>query len=506
MTKAPAKTGSKTPTLADRGALFDVLASTAVDGIIVIDKSAKILFFNQACVKLFQYAPDDVLGKNVRVLMPEPYRKEHDEYVARYQKTHEAHIIGIGREVRGQRKDGSVFPMYLSVGEGHFDGATVYVGIVHDLTAMRAEEERREASDRHLAEIVASSDDIILSKTLGGIVTSWNAAAERIFGYSAEEILGQPITLIIPQELHAEEDEILRRVAAGESITHYETVRRGKSGEDIQVSLSVSPLRDSNGRIVGVSKIARDVTAKKAAEAQSDMLQAELAHISRVNAIGQLSSALAHELNQPLTAIMNYVGAAKRRLKANGGGETEKASALLDRALEQTERAGKIIHRLRGFLERREPNRAEEDINEIVQEAVALGFVGAAQENVALKLDLEPDLPLVLIDRIQIEQVLVNLIRNAGEAMRGEETKSLSVSTYLAGKKNMEIAVADTGPGIPEDVAAQLFQPFVTTKETGMGVGLSICRTIVEAHGGRIWMTPNPEGGTIFKFQLPVGE
>ncbi|HTQ14207.1 MAG TPA: ATP-binding protein [Rhizomicrobium sp.] len=364
--------------LADQGELFDVLAATAVDGIIVIDEFARVLYYNPACRKLFQYEAREVTGRNVNMLMPEPYQSEHDAYVARYKKTRDPHIIGIGREVTGRRKDGTTFPMLLSVGEGQLGGRTVFVGIIHDLTAIDAQRER------------------------------------------------------------------------------------------------------------------------------AVKLQGELAHVARVNAIGQLSSALAHELNQPLTAIMNFVSAARRRLKSVSDPQAERIAGLLDKTVEQTERAGKIIHRLRAFLEKREADRRAENLNDIVRDAAALGFVGSADENVKLALDLEDDVPLVALDRVQIEQVLVNLIRNAAEAVRSCDTRQVTVSTYKAGPGHVEIAVADTGPGLAEEVSAQLFQPFVTTKEKGMGIGLSISRTIVEAHGGRIWMTPNPGGGTVFRFQLPL--
>ncbi len=266
----------------------------------------------------------------------------------------------------------------------------------------------------------------------------------------------------------------------------------------------MSPIRDNAGHIIGASKIVRDITEKKRTEARAQTLQSELEHVDRLSAMGQLSSALAHELNQPLSAVMNYVNAARRRLKTIEDAATEKVSELLEKAVNETERAGQIIHRLRGFLEKREPIHVAEDLNEIVKDAVALGQGGATYDNVELLLSLEPDLPAVIADRVQIEQVLVNLLRNAVEAMEASPTRKVTISTYLKGPKFAEIAVTDTGPGIPDEVAARLFEPFVTTKKKGMGVGLSICRTIVEAHGGQLWMTPNPEGGTIFRFQLPL--
>ncbi|MBS0274715.1 MAG: PAS domain S-box protein [Proteobacteria bacterium] len=489
---------------ADHGALFGILTSIAADGIIVIDENARILLYNDACRKLFQYTSGEVLSRNVNVLMPEPYRSEHDSYIARYRKTGDARIIGIGREVRGLRKDGSEFPMYLSVGEGVIAGRRVFVGIVHDLTKIRAEEEHRAQSDRQLAQIVESSDDAIISKRLDGIVQTWNAGAERIFGYNHAEMIGRPISAIIPPERQQEEDAILERVRGGESILHYETTRIRKDGREIAISLSVSPVRDGSGAVIGASKISRDVTERRRAEERENALQAELAHVSRVSAVGQLSSALAHELNQPLTAIMNYVSAAKMRLSEGAQGQSDKTVTLLDRAIGQAERAGTIIQRLRAFLEKREPQRAGEELNTVLQEAIALGFVGSMEEGVKLVLDLAGDLPPVQVDKVQIQQVIVNLIRNATEAMRDSPVRELVISSYRAGSGLVEISVADTGPGISDAIAAQLFEAFVTTKEKGMGVGLSICRTIVEAHGGHISAVPNQPNGTIFKIQLPV--
>ena len=488
----------------DRGALFDALASTAADGIMVIDEEGILLFYNRACEELFQFSSEEVIGQNVKRLMPKPYRAEHDGYIARYKATHTPHIIGTGREVSGRRKDGSVFPMYLSVGEGVQAGKRVFFGIVHDLTTLKAETAMRKGADRHLAQIVQSSDDAILSKTLDGIVTSWNAAAERIFGYSAAEAIGKPISILIPEDRHAEENHILAQLSAGQSIDHYETVRLRKDGTPIMVSLSVSPIRDDTGNIIGAAKTVRDITERKQAEERTKTLQSELAHVARLNAMGQLSSALAHELNQPLTASMNYVSAARRRLSMIDDTRTTKISELLEKAVNETERAGQIIHRLRGFLEKREASRASEDLNEIVKEAVALGQVGAADDNIDLHLVLEPRLPPVVVDRIQIEQVIVNILRNAIEAMEFSNPREVTISTYAVGLNHLEVAIADTGPGIPDEIAVRLFQPFVTTKEKGMGVGLSICRTIVEAHGGQLWMTANPTGGTMFRFQIPV--
>lgn len=483
--------------------LFQALIATAVDGIVVIDERGLVQVYNQACQRLFFYEPNEIIGQNVKMLMPEPYRAEHDSYLARYHSTGERRIIGIGREVTGRRKDGTTFPMYLSVGEGSAEGKRIFVGILHDLSEIHAAATRHEETLLKLAAIVESSEDSILSKTLDGIVTSWNVGAQRMFGYTADEMIGASIAVLIPEELQVEENLILAQLKAGIAIRHYETVRRRKDGTKLDVSLSISPIYDAEGRIVGASKIARDITERKAAEARFRELQAEMAHVSRLSSMGQLSSAIAHELNQPLTATANYINTAKKLLELAKLPQSEKIEQFLGRAGEQIQRAGQIIRRLREFIEKRKVTRAPEDINTVVQDAVALALVASSDANVKLQTDFAGDPPRISVDRVQIQQVLVNLIRNAIEALQGSSAKTISVSTAVK-DSYVEVSVADTGPGIPAEIAQRLFEPFVSTKSTGMGIGLMICRSIVEAHGGSLSMAPRPGGGSIFRFQLPI--
>lgn len=486
-------------------ALFETLITTAVDGIIVIDERGNVEIYNAACERLFGYKDDEVIGRNVKMLMPSPYQREHDGYLSNYKQTGRKRIIGIGREVSGRRKDGSTFPMYLSVGEGEADGKKIFVGIIHDLTELHAEAGRREVSDRHLADIVGSSDDVILSMSLDGIVLSWNSAAERIFGYPAAQVVGESISLIIPPDRLSEEDEILRRIRAGERILNFETLRRRKDGTEIKVSLTVSPLHDETGAIVGASKIARDVTAQRRVEAEAAKLEAELLHVSRLSAMGQMTAAIAHELNQPLTAITNYINAAKRVLEAIGTSEiVTRAQAMMEKASSQTLRAGTIIRNLRDFVEKRESERASCDLNKIVEEAIAMTFLNAGDGRVRVEVDLDKTLGPVMVDRVQIQQVLLNLIRNSIEAMAQVEKRLLKVATSRDEPEFVGVTIADTGPGLPPQVLAQLFQPFVTTKASGMGMGLTICQSIIENHGGRIWLLTDVKEGTAFRVRLPL--
>ena len=493
-------------TKSESDSLFRALIATAVDGIIVIDSHGAVQVYNAACERLFGYSSREVIGQNIKILMPEPYHGEHDEYLRNFRESGERRIIGIGREVVGRRKDHSTFPMYLSVGESELEGRHLFVGIIRDLTELKAQAASHEGANRLLAQLVASSDDAIISKTLDGIITSWNRAAEHIFGYAATEAIGKSVSILIPLDLWPEEERFIEQLRAGRGIEHYETERLHKDGSVVLVSLSVSPICDAKGVVIGASKIARDITEKKRAEARTNMLLSELAHASRLSAMGQMSSALAHELNQPLTAIMNYIKATKRTLASITGFPTARANELIENAAHETLRAGAIIKNLRDFVEKRESKRAFENLNKVIEESIRLGFVGVDDVNVNVRLELDPEIPLVLIDKIQIQQVMTNLIRNGIEAMQLVDRRELSISTTRADGDFVQVTMTDTGPGLSPEVLSRLFQPFITTKEKGMGIGLTICQSIVEAHGGRIWPIEERTVGAGFSFRLPLTE
>jgi two-component system sensor kinase FixL len=234
------------------------------------------------------------------------------------------------------------------------------------------------------------------------------------------------------------------------------------------------------------------------------LLQDELNHVARFTEMSQFSAALAHEINQPLAAIMNYVNVAKRLLALPGA--QVKAQEAVAKAGDQAERAAQIIRRLRDFVEKRDSKRTIENINAIAEDAIALGLVGAKLANIKVRTEFAPHSPPVLVDRVQIQQVMVNLLRNASEAMANSPKRELTITTAGINGSAVEVAVADTGPGIPDEVASRLFKPFVTTKPGGMGIGLAISQSIVEAHGGSLGAAPNHGGGTVFRFRLPAAQ
>jgi two-component system sensor kinase FixL len=268
------------------------------------------------------------------------------------------------------------------------------------------------------------------------------------------------------------------------------------------MELAVGEMRSSDRRYF--TGFVRDISERQATEARLQDLQSELVHISRLTAMGEMASTLAHELNQPLSAIGNYLKGSQRLLETADDEKSATMRNALDKAAEQAVRAGQIIRRLRDFVSRGETERRVERVSKLVEEASALALVGTRELGVDVRLRVQPEADLVVADRVQIQQVLLNLIRNAVDAMVDSPKRELTITTRLVAKDTVEVTVADTGPGIAPQIASQLFQPFITTTRQGMGVGLSISRTIVDAHGGRIWAEPNDGGGTVFRFTLPA--
>lgn len=484
--------------------LFETVVAAAINGVLAINEHGLISVFNAACETMFQYRREEVLGHGIAMLLASPYREEYEERLRHFQETGEAPGAGKGRELIAQRRDGTAFPIFLSVGEGMHDGRRTFVVVIQDLTDLQLERAVHAEQRAFLAAIVDSSNDAIISKTLDGKVTTWNRAAEELFGYSADEMIGTPVTRLFPEDRLHEEAQILDRIRAGHALEHYETVRIKKDGTLVDVSVTVSPVRDVNGNVIGASKTVRDITEKKQAEARLQTLSAELSHVARLSEMGQVSAAIAHELNQPLTAVLNYTNVAKRLIASTDAASKAKSYEAVSKAGEQALRAGQIIRRLRDFVEKRESTRTLEDINAVTEDALALGLIGTADIKVVTA--FAPDLNPVLIDKVQIQQVLVNLLRNAAEAMAESERQELTVTTAAVNGGSIQVSVADTGCGVPDDLAERLFRPFVTTKTGGMGIGLAISRSIIESHGGRLTMVPNPGGGTVFQFILPVAK
>jgi two-component system sensor kinase FixL len=353
-----------------------------------------------------------------------------------------------------------------------------------------------------LAAIVEGSDDAIIAKDLHGIVTGWNAAAERLFGYTSTEMLGHRLTVIFPADRLQEETMILDRITRGVRVEHYETERQHKNGRIFPVSTTVSPIRDADRRVVGASNITRDLSERQEQQKRVRELQSELVHTQRLSELGQFVSALVHEVNQPLTAINNYVSACRRLVAA---GNLAAITTAIQRIEDQTHRTRDVVRRIRDFVRKREIALRPEDLADVVNEAVELTRDSARGEDVRLRTEL-PHAVRVEADRVQVQQVLFNLMRNGIEATQGCSRREISIIAQPAEQGMVQVCVADSGPGLAAAVQSRLFQPFVTTKPDGMGMGLSVCRTIIEAHGGRLWAdAPGDTGadtGAVFRFTL----
>lgn len=355
------------------------ILDTVPDATVVIDDKGIVTSFSAAAVRQFGYTSEEIVGRNVNSLMPEPYHREHDGYIHRYLDTGEKRIIGIDRVVVGRRKDGSTFPMKLSVGEMRSDGKTFFTGFI------------------------------------------------------------------------------------------------------------------------------RDLTERQQSEAQLQEVQGELARLARLSELGEMASTLAHELNQPLAAIANYSQGCVRLLKDLDVPVAERLRDALEETARQSLRAGGIIRHLREFVTRGGGEKSAQDVHKLIEEAGALALVGSREQGVRTVFDFAPNTGHVIVDKVQIQQVLINLIRNAMEAMRNSERRELVVRTICTAEGYVVTEVADTGSGISEEIADRLFQPFVSSKANGMGVGLSISKRIIEAHGGTITAVRNADGGATFCFSLPIG-
>jgi PAS domain S-box-containing protein len=375
-----------------------------------------------------------------------------------------------------------------------------FVGSSTDIT----ERKRAEQATRLLAAIVESSQDAIVSKSLNGVITSWNKGAERLFGYAAEEAVGQNITLIIPPERRDEERTILEQLTRGERVDHMETVRMRKDGSLLDVSLTISPMKDVAGRVVGASKLARDITEQKRAEEALRQAQTDLAHASRLTTMGEFTASLAHEVKQPIAAIVTDANTCVRWIARDQPDLTEAREAAW-RIVKGAKRASEIINRVGMLFKKGTPQRELVDVNEVAREMIVLLGDEASRHSISIRTELAEDLPHVIGDRVQLQQVMMNLIVNGVEAMYDVDgPRELTIKSQPAENNELLLSVSDNGMGLPRQQADEIFNAFFTTKIHGTGMGLRISRSIVESHGGRLWAADNSPRGASFCFTLPT--
>ncbi|MBI4903897.1 MAG: PAS domain S-box protein, partial [Acidobacteria bacterium] len=627
---------------------FHLAVEAAPNGMVVADADGEIVLVNASTERMFGYTREELIGRPVELLVPERFRNSHQRDRHNFLSGPEVRPMGAGRDLHGRRKDGSEFPVEIGLNPIQTEGGTLVLGSIIDIT------ERRDAEvTRHLlASVVESSVDAVITKDLNGRVTSWNRGAERMFGYSAEQMIGQTISVIVPPAHTEETFEALERVKRGEAIAQHETVRQTKDGATIVVSVTWSPIRDDRGRIVGASKVVRDITERKKAEdalRQSEerlatvmkhlpvgvgvvdrdghvvignpswkqflrgdipsvdpaegarwramtpdgqplapseypglralrgedvlpgidflrkeddgeerwtrvsavplrdktgqitgalvMLQdideerraqaqraellakeraletekalremeSELARVTRALSVGELATSIAHEVNQPLAGVVTNAEAALRWLSGETPDiqEAKESLALIGR---DANRAAAVIKRIREFLKKEGPQTVPLKVNDVIQEAVELARAEFAKRGISLRMNLSTDIPHVYGDRIQLQQVVLNLMMNAAEAMAStQDAKELLLLSEKSPDGVVLLAVRDHGAGLSAEDMPRMFDAFFTTKPAGMGMGLSISRSIVESHGGRIWAECNDGPGLTVRLALPAG-
>lgn len=491
---------------------YDKLLDTIGALVIFLDSEGRVARFNTACERLTGYRESEVLGRTIwDFLIPEEEISAvrsvfADLYGGKLPSQYQNHWV----TKAGDR----LFIAWSNTFSRNADGSVGYViGTGMDLTdTIRSESSLRD-SEAILKSTFETSPNAIVTIKPDGAILSFNPAAERMFGYSANELVGQNVKILMPAPYHDEHDEYLSRyrntgerriIGIGREVTG-----RKKNGEHFPLDLAVGEVVTATDRIF--TGFMRDLTDRKRVEEavrESDRrlreLQSEFAHVSRLSVMGEMATSLAHEINQPLATIMNYLQACNRMLEAQFGDETAEIRDFMVKASDQAFRAGQIIRRLRDFAARGETDRSNEDINEVVREVGTIALTGATAAGYDVDFDLAENLPDVLIDRIQIQQVLVNFVRNSLDAMMEAGSGRLVIATDSDSKGDVVVSVSDDGPGIADEIAEKLFLPFNTSKPDGLGIGLSVCQSIIESHDGRIWATPNDGPGVTFYFSLPA--
>lgn len=474
------------------------------EAIVMLDKAERITLWSKGAEQIKGWSADEMLGRHWSILYPAAAIAEsRPDQVLEFARTQGRYS---GEEIR-VRKDGTEFLAQVTVhalrdANGHVVG---YGKVVRDITEWQRAQSALQTSEAHLRSILDTVPDAMVVIDERGSIQSFSAAAERLFGYEESEVLGRNVSLLAPSPHREAHDGYLARyLATGErriiGIGRVVSGRR-RDGGIFPMELAVGEVVKDDGHRLFTGFV-RDLTARQDIERRLQDLQEELIHVARVSAMGTMASTLAHELNQPLTAVASYVMAAQALLEVSQPEALAEARQALADGVAEAVRAGQIVRRLRDFVARGETEREIVSLTKLIEEAAALALAGASQRGIRVEMNLDPAVSLVLVDRVQIQQVLLNLIRNAVEAMEGCERRELVLSTTALGDEEVELAVADIGAGLSDEIADRLFEPFNSTKAHGLGVGLSICRTIVEAHGGRLWAEPGLEGGTVFRFTL----
>jgi len=498
------------------------LLETLPDAVIAVDRSGTMVQVNSQTEDLFGYKRDELIGQKVEMLVPDSYRAAHQSHRQSFAEAPKTRRMGADLELYGKRRNGSEFPVEISLSPVSTDKGMFVLSAIRDISDRKriAEELRRANEELHrrtseqlgeyrtrLASIIDSSEDAIYGKDLDGTITSWNRGAERIYGYTPDEIVGKHISILAPSDRKDEIPDILARIAEGETINHFESMRVAKDGKALDVSISISPLRDAKGDIAGASAIARDITAQKRAEGQLHQAQ-------KMEAIGRLAGGVAHDFNN----ILGIISACSEFLRDRVDPATGSAQ-YIENIKKATERGSALTRQLLTFSRSSSIRPRILDLNERLRDVSKL-LRPLMGDDVEILIVSKSPAAIVEADPGQLDQIMVNLAVNARDAMpKGGkfilETRSEWFDEDFAEQhqnmpagKYVLLAVSDTGTGMDEKTVSRIFEPFFTTKETGKGTGLGLATVygIVKQSAGHILVYSEPGHGTTFKIYLPSAD
>jgi two-component system sensor kinase FixL len=484
------------------GLLIDGATSYAI---YMLDPEGRVTIWNLGAERIKGWTEAEIIGSNFSKFYTP------DDVAAGKPCDDLARAAACGRieeESWRLRKDGSEFLASVTITALRDDAGELrgFGKVIRDITDQKAAEASLVRREHHLRSILATVPDAMIVMNERGIVSSFSATAEAVFGYAKAEVIGKNVGMLMPPvERRDHDDHLLTYLRTG--VPHIignvriSTAQRA-NGEIFPIELAVGEASIAGERIF--TGFIRDLTNRHDTERRVKELQSELIHVSRVSAMGTMASTLAHEINQPLTAIANYLETTRAMIGDNDDDLLSEIAEALDLAAAQSLRAGTIVRRLRAFVDGGDTGFRVERLDALVEEATSLGLLGAHEAGIRVTMTIAAGLDRVMVDRVQIQQVLVNLIRNAIQSMATVARKDLMIATAPDRSGWVRVTVADTGIGLDPGIRDRLFEAFATTKEDGMGLGLSICRTIVEAHGGRIWAEAGTDGGTAFHFCIPL--
>ncbi len=484
--------------------VVDEIIDTVETPIALLGGDGVILRFNRACEMLTGFSQSEALGRKVWdfLIIEEEIEAVRQVFAMTCAKDLPTHYTNYWKTKSGKRRLLSWSNKTLRDDSG---AVAAVLATALDITELRSAESDLTESQAFLRSIVDASPVAVVTINDRAQILSFSRQAETTFGYRETHVLGKNVKILMPEPDRARHDDYIDRfLETGEKriIGRARRVKAMRStGEVFPALLHVTEFTDGERVFVG---FVEDLSEKEETERRLSDTQFQLQHAGRVGAMGEIATSIAHELNQPLTAAASLAGAVSLTLKKAQCDRCDDAIILLDDVVSEIKRASEIIHQMREFVRKRKTTKSLHDVNKIVEDAAALAIIGADADGVEVKWDLSEDVGKVSLDRIQIQQVVTNLIRNAIDAMHEAPQRILTISTRKRARE-IEVSIADTGPGLNKDLKKTLFEPFVSSKKEGIGVGLSISKTIIDAHQGEIDAADLESGGCVFTFNLPAG-